>query len=151
LRLGSLYLGIQIGNLVVQRRIPPVARASESKSDEDQKDRHEIGRQSDLRAGFCFSAACSSEIDFNHRSNPLKAKPTATASAGPRDVTCSTSTLGPSVMDLNGSRTSVGYPKVSWIFSARPTMREVPPLIRTRLMVSDGYVSRKKSNVFWTS
>ena len=43
LRLGLLYLGIQIGNLVVQRRVPQVARGSESQNDEDQKDRHEIG------------------------------------------------------------------------------------------------------------
>ena len=105
---GLFDLPIQIGELIVQAGVPPVAAAGKSESDDNQQDRRKIFGQSELRARFCLLATCSNQIDSNHWSNPLKAKPTATASAGPRDVSCAASTFGPAVMDRNGSKTSVG-------------------------------------------
>src|SRR4029077_1283391 len=122
--------------------VPPVAAPGAAQDNQKQHNRGDVRRHrrhGNFHAALdTFLSACTSEIDFDHWSNPLKAKPMATASAGPRDVTLNAFTFGPIEMLLNGSRTSVGHAKLSWILFARPVIWEVPPLIRIRVIVSSG-------------
>src|SRR5262249_9843886 len=98
-------------------------------NDEQQKDGRKARRQRELHCSFRFFSSSPDQIDPNHFSNPLKAKPTATANAGPSDLTFSELTCGPTVMLLKGSRTSVRYEDVRRRRSGSPSMTAAPPLM----------------------
>src|SRR5262245_55658611 len=73
-------LRIEVLGFAVQRGIPPIAAASEAETDQKKDKGHHTDRYAQLNARPCrFFSLNSDEIDFNHRSNPLNAKPTATA------------------------------------------------------------------------
>src|SRR5215468_7938208 len=98
---GLHFPAVQIRELRRQARVPPVPAPACSEDDDNRKNRRQTGRHSSLHSDS-WLPACSGEIDLNHQSNPRKAKPTATAKAGPRDTTLYESTLGPTLMALNG-------------------------------------------------